>query len=354
MDIDNDDDVVLQVVPLDFQWPTVDPFLFCVHHDDDYPAGNDKMGPAASLAGRKLGMDFERKDGWRMYHGDVVPGFPQHPHRGFETVTLARRGFIDHSDSLGAAARFGRGDVQWMTAGKGVVHSEMFPLLSRDGPNPAELFQIWLNLPRKNKLVPPHFTMLWSQAIPSQRLVDEHGRATTVTVIAGRTPDGRTPPPPPPHSYASDPTSDLAIWTLRLAAGARFTLPATAATTLRAFYFFAGRTLRLANAELAVDHAAFVRGDADIVLENGDVEAEVLLLQGRPIGEPVAQHGPFVMNTAAEIRQAFFDYERTKFGGWPWPGDDPVHPRDAGRFARFVDGHVERPDELAGERRDET
>jgi redox-sensitive bicupin YhaK (pirin superfamily) len=341
----NDDEVVLQVVPLDFHWPTVDPFLFCAHHDDAYPAGNERMGPAASLAGRRIGMDFDVKDGWRMYHGAVVPGFPQHPHRGFETVTLARRGFVDHSDSLGAAARFGRGDVQWMTAGKGVVHSEMFPLLSRDGPNPAELFQIWLNLPKKNKLVPPHFKMLWSHTLPEQVVVDDAGRKTSISVVAGRTPDGRAPPSPPPHSYANDSTSDLAIWTLRLAAGARFTLPATAPTTLRAFYFFAGRTLTVADTKLTVNHAAFVRGDADIVIDNGDADAEVLLLQGRPLGEPVAQHGPFVMNSAAEIRQAFVDYERTKFGGWPWASDDPVHARDAGRFARFVDGSTERPDE---------
>ena len=83
------------------------PFLFCAHHDDAYPAGDGQMGPAASLAGRDIGQDFAGKDGWRMYHGDVVPGFPQHPHRGFETVTLVKRGLIDHSDSLGATARFG-------------------------------------------------------------------------------------------------------------------------------------------------------------------------------------------------------------------------------------------------------
>jgi redox-sensitive bicupin YhaK (pirin superfamily) len=98
------------------------------------PQGNAQFGPDASLAGRDIGSDFEGKDGWRMYHGDVVPGFPQHPHRGFETVTIVRAGYIDHSDSLGAAARFGMGDVQWLTAGAGVVHSEMFPLLDRNGP----------------------------------------------------------------------------------------------------------------------------------------------------------------------------------------------------------------------------
>ena len=78
-------------------------------------------------------MDFAGIDGWSMYHGREVPGFPPHPHRGFETVTFVRKGLIDHADSLGAAARFGRGDVQWLTAGGGIVHSEMFPLLDRDG-----------------------------------------------------------------------------------------------------------------------------------------------------------------------------------------------------------------------------
>src|SRR5688572_14326395 len=141
-------DPVTAVIPLEFPWQTRDPFLFCAHHDDHYPAGNDRMGPPpASLAGRNIGSDFELRDGWRMYHGDVVPGFPQHPHRGFETVTIVRRGMLDHSDSLGAAARFGGGDAQWLTAGKGILHAEMFPLLKPDRDNPLELFQIWLNLP---------------------------------------------------------------------------------------------------------------------------------------------------------------------------------------------------------------
>ena len=151
-------------------WPTLDPFLFCVHHLDEYPAGDDALRPKASLAGRSIGHDFSGKDGWSMYHGDGVPGFPQHPHRGFETVTVARQGFIDHSDSLGAAARFGEGDLQWMTAGKGVVHSEMFPLLKENADNPTELFQIWLNLPAASKMVEPHFSMFWAGAIPRQEM----------------------------------------------------------------------------------------------------------------------------------------------------------------------------------------
>ncbi len=123
---------IIQQRRLGFTWDTVDPFLLCVHHDDAYPRGNGQLGPDASLAGRDIGQDFAGKDGWRMYHGRTVPGFPSHPHRGFETVTIVRKGFIDHADSLGAAARFGNGDVQWLTAGRGVVHSEMFPLLQTD------------------------------------------------------------------------------------------------------------------------------------------------------------------------------------------------------------------------------
>ncbi len=334
------DDLVLATQPLGFPWVTADPFLFCVHHDDAYPRGNERMGPAASLAGRNLGMDFEGKDGWRMYHGDVVPGFPQHPHRGFETVTVARRGYIDHSDSLGATARFGKGDTQWMTAGAGIVHSEMFPLLARDAANPVELFQIWLNLPAADKMVEPHFAMLWGTQIPTVTSHDEAGRATDVTVVAGRLGDA-VPPAPPPRSWAARPDTDVAIWTIKLAPEARWTAPAAAATSNRTLYLFRGAHVQLGGRTIKPGVAIRVRPDAPLTLTNGGAEAELLLLQGRPIREPVVQHGPFVMNTAAEIHQAMQDYRRTQFGGWPWPSDGPVHDRDAGRFAVHADGRRE-------------
>ena len=88
-------------LPVTGPWPTVDPFLFCVHHNDKFPVGDGKLGPKASLAGRNIGSDFSNRDGWSMYHGDSVPGFPRHPHRGFETVTIVERGLVDHADSLG-------------------------------------------------------------------------------------------------------------------------------------------------------------------------------------------------------------------------------------------------------------
>jgi redox-sensitive bicupin YhaK (pirin superfamily) len=336
------DSPVLETRPLGFPWETADPFLFCVHHDDAYPAGNERMGPAVSLAGRPLGQDFEIKAGFRMYHGAVVPGFPQHPHRGFETVTIARRGYIDHSDSLGAAARFGSGDVQWLTAGGGIVHSEMFPLLEREKANPVELFQIWLNLPRADKLVAPHFAMLWNHDIPRAVFRDPAGRVTDITVVAGAIDDKRAPSPPP-RSWASRADTDVAIWCIRMDAGATWMLPPAARSdTSRVLYFFRGPTLRVADRTVQVKTAIAVRSDVPVELQAGDAECEILMLQGRPIGEPVAQHGPFVMNSRTEIQQAIVDYQRTRFGGWPWPADDPVHAREEGRFARHADGKVER------------
>lgn len=335
------DDPVLQEVRLGAQWPTIDPFLFCAHHRDHYPAGNDRLGPAATLDGREIGMDFAGRDGWNMYHGAVVPGFPQHPHRGFETVTFVRRGLIDHSDSLGATARFGRGDVQWMTAGRGVVHSEMFPLVDDTDDNPLELFQIWLNLPASDKLVDPYFTMLWAEHLPSV-VTGADGAAARVTVIAG-TFGGRSAPPPPPNSWAARPESDLAILHLDLDDGAELTLDAVDPDTVRTLYVFEGGGISVSGHPVAGSSGALVRSDVALRLRTTAGPVEALLLQGRPIAEPVARYGPFVMNSEAEIEQAFADFRSTGFGGWPWDRDDPVHARDRGRFAVHPDGRREEP-----------
>ena len=332
----------MKIEPLGFPWRTPDPFLFCVHHDDAYPLGDEHMAPVASLAGREMGADFSGKEGFSMYHGTVVPGFPAHPHCGFETVTIVRRGLVDHADSLGAAARYGRGDVQWLTTGRGVVHAEMFPLVEREQGNPLELFQIWLNLPRASKRAAPHFAMFWAPDVPRRVVKDGEGRATEVTVIAGRY-DDASPLAPPPESWAARDESDVAIWTLKLAPRARFTVPPARAGTNRTLYFFRGRSLRIADREVGVRHAITPRADEALELENGSEESELLMLQGRPIGEPVAQHGPFVACSMAEIQSAVAEYRRTQFGGWPWSDDAPVHARDEGRFARHVDGRVERP-----------
>jgi len=334
---------ILRVSPLGTPpWETPNPFLFCVHHVDHYPKGNDALGPVASLAGRQIGQDFAGKDGWNMYHGERVPGFPVHPHRGFETVTVVRRGLVDHSDSLGAQARYGEGDVQWLTAGAGIQHAEMFPLVHRDRDNPLELFQIWLNLPAADKMAPPHFKMFWADAVP----VVAPAPGISVTLVAGAL-DGVAPPSPPPHSYASRPGSDVAIWTMRLAAGSSWTMPAAVTGANRFLYFFAGKSLRVAGTAVPEPMLVVVDAGEALLLEAADSPVELLLLQGRPIGEPVAQYGPFVMNTRAELQQAFADYQRTQFGGWPWGATDPVNGREE-RFARQPDGSVERPSGIAG------
>ena len=334
-------DPIIAVEPLAFPWQTKDPFLVCVHHVDNYPKGNDRLGPAASLAGRDIGQDFAGKDGWRMYHGEAVPGFPQHPHRGFETVTFVREGYIDHSDSLGAIARFGRGDVQWLTAGAGIVHSEMFPLLDANEPNRLELFQIWLNLPARRKFAPPYFTMFWDPDMPRYRETDANGRRVEVTLVAGAL-GGLQPPAPPPDSWAARVDADVAIWSIRLESDAAWTIPAARdAGIVRTLYFFAGPKLDVAGRVVTQPSAIEVAGDRPVRVAALAGPVEILVLQGRPIAEPVAQYGPFVMNSRAELEQAFADYRRTQFGGWPFAQNEPVHPRQRGRFARHADGRVE-------------
>ena len=334
-------DVVRQTFELGPQWPTIDPFLFVAHHHDDYPAGDGRLGPNARLDGREIGMDFSGRDGWSMYHGQRVPGFPQHPHRGFETVTYVRRGHVDHADSLGATARFGQGDTQWMTAGKGIQHAEMFPLLDTDNPNPLELFQIWLNLPAADKFVEPYFTMLWDHTIPRLVEKDSAGRRTEVTVIAGDLDDADAPAPPP-DSWAGRADADVAIWHISMEGGARWRLPAAAGSdTRRVLYAFEGSSVEIEGETVEAGTGALAdAGDACSRIAGPD-GIELMMLQGRPIGEPIARYGPFVMNTNAEIQEAYSDYQATQFGGWPWDGPAPDHGQGARRFAIHADGRRE-------------
>ena len=222
----------------------------------------------------------------------------------------------------------------------------MFPLLDRTGPNPCELFQIWLNLPAADKMVEPYFTMFWDEDIPRHVVTDTEGRSAEVTVIAGSL-AGLQAPPPPPSSWASRAEADLAIWHLVAEPRASWSVPPGAsADTVRTLYVFEG-SVHIGEHHLEASTGAVLRADEPVEVVGGPYGAEALVLQGRPIGEPVAQYGPFVMNDQAEIDEAFADYRRTGFGGWPWPTDDPVHPRDAGRFARHADGHLEQPSRVS-------
>jgi redox-sensitive bicupin YhaK (pirin superfamily) len=226
----------------------------------------------------------------------------------------------------------------------------MFPLVARSAPNPLELFQIWLNLPAADKMVEPYFTMFWDGDMP---VVDRGG--ARITVIAGSLPDGdggegdgrAEAPAPPPDSYAAHADADVAILHIQLDPGATWTLPAAAGPeTARVLYVFEGDTesaVDIAGTLVDNDTGVVVDPTVDVELRAGVRQVEVLVLQGHPLGEPVAQQGPFVMTTQDEIRQAFLDYQRTGFGGWPWSEDGPTHAPDRGRFAQHVDGRVEEP-----------
>ena len=331
---------IISVNPLGFPWETQDPFLFCAHHRDEYPVGNQDMGPNTSLDGRNIGQDFVVKDGWRMYHGNVVPGFPYHPHRGFETVTIAKEGFVDHSDSLGASGRFGAGDVQWMTAGKGVQHSEMFPLLSKEKENPLEIFQVWLNLPKKDKFVEPHFKMLWREDIPVMNHTDTRGKKTKIDIIAGNI--GKLNAlNPTPSSWAAITDHEVLILTVKIEAHGNWVLPKSNNKVNRNLYFYRGDNLLIDDVNVPSYHTIEVNSIEDIELTAGSQDCYLLILQGKPIEEPVVQYGPFVMNTEDEIREAYRDYRKTQFGGWPWPKHEQVHNSSLGRFAKHANGREE-------------
>lgn len=333
---------ILQIKPLGFLWDTQDPFLFCAYHRDEFPKGDGQLKIAAKeLKGRRVGQDFTTKNGFRMYHGNQVPGFPYHPHRGFETISINKEGYVDHTDSLGGAGRFGAGDVQWMTAGKGIQHSEMFPLINENKGNPAELFQVWINLPKVNKFVEPHFKMLWEDMIPLIKAVDDNGSVTEINLIAGNL-NGVSAPSPTPDSWAANPENGVSVMTIKMAANASYELPAaTIAGVHRTLYFYKGKGISIDNQIINKFHSIRVKANEALVLENGNADGYLLLLEGKPIDEPVAQHGPFVMNTQSEIHEAFSDYQLTQFGGWPWPNKEHVHPKSKGRFALHADGREE-------------
>ena len=331
---------ILQNKPLPKAGPfeTFDPLLFCVYHKDQYPAGNGKMEVPGVIGN---GQDFDPTSPYRMYHGSKVPGFPQHPHRGFETITATITGLIDHADSAGNGGRYGDGDLQWMTAGRGIVHSEMFPLLKEDTDNPTRFFQIWLNLPSQSKMVPPAFEMFWGETIPVY--TTEDGKASA-TLFVGHDYFGvdKNPNKPPPDSWASDPSNDVVICHMTISPGGKLTLPrAHEKDVSRSLYYIEGKTNEVVVDGESLSSKVALTLDPNVeetvleVPESASGPAEFLMLQGKPIEEPVAQYGPFVMNTQTEIMQAFNDYQSTQFGGWPWPRDDMVFPKEKGRFALF-------------------
>lgn len=333
--------LILGITKIGFHWDMESPFIFCAHHRDAYPRGNMNMGPDVSLKGRKIGSDFSAKDGFSMYHGDVVPGFPEHPHRGFETVTIVLEGVIDHFDSKGAYGRYSNGDVQWLTTGKGCQHCEMFPLINQDKENTLELFQVWLNLPKKNKFVEPNYKMLWREDIPVFDMIDNNNNKVSIRLISGQI-GGRDALDPTPNSWASDRNNKVGIMIIKMDSNSKLKLEKGSQTMSRNLYFYKGEgSIRIGDKDIPSSNRIRLNAGDELEIQNLDKISYLLLLEGEKIDEPVVQYGPFVMNSEEEIYQAIQDFRQTRFGGWQWDIPDPVNNIDVGRFARYIDGNEE-------------
>ncbi|MCA3242757.1 MAG: pirin family protein [Rubrivivax sp.] len=235
--------------------------------------------------------------------GDYIGGFPDHPHRGFETITYMLEGRMRHRDSAGNEGLLVPGSVQWMTAGRGVIHSEM----PEQQEGAMEGFQLWLNLPGKTKMQPP-----WYRDIASSEIPEWHAEGVTVRVIAGAT-----------HGVAGAvqraDTEPLYL-DVHLAPGARFEQPLP--TTHNAFAYVYRGSLAVAGTAVRRGRMAIFAnprpdfsvgatagaGPDGVLLEAGDEGAKAILIAGRPLREPIAQHGPFVMNTQQELYQAVEDF----------------------------------------------
>ena len=226
--------------------------------------------------------------------GDYIGGFPDHPHRGFETITYMLAGRMRHRDSAGNEGLLEPGGVQWMTAGRGVIHSEM----PEQAEGRMEGFQLWLNLPARDKLREP-----WYRDIPSAQIPEARGDGALARVIAGRAlgVDG---------AMQREHTEPIYL-DVDLAPGALLSQPLPA--THNAFVYVYRGALSIAGTEVPTQRMAILKNGAGFdgtVLTAGAAGAKAILVAGRPLNEPIAQYGPFVMNTNEEIFQAVEDFRR--------------------------------------------
>jgi redox-sensitive bicupin YhaK (pirin superfamily) len=224
----------------------------------------------------------------------------QHPHRGFETVTIVYKGEVEHRDSTGAGGTIGPGDVQWMTAAKGIIHEEFHSEAFARSGGALEMVQLWVNLPAKDKMTDAGYQTILDGDIPTLPLADNAG---SLRLIAGEF-DGVKGP--------ARTFTPIDVWDMRLNAGRSVTLDLHAG---RNTVVVLRGTLRINGTEVAREGqlALFERDGTQLRLESSD-DAMVLLLSGEPIDEPIVGHGPFVMNTEQEIHQAFADYQSGQFG----------------------------------------
>ena len=228
-------------------------------------------------------------------------GVGAHPHKGFETVTIVYAGEVEHRDSTGAGGVIGPGDVQWMTAASGIVHEEFHSSAFAAKGGDFEMVQLWVNLPAKDKSAKPGYQTLLDADIPTVSLADGAG---TLRVIAGG------------HGAAKGPArtfTPINIWDVRLSAGKTVSLDVPEGHTLSVLVLKG--TVEVNGQEIAREAQMVLLGQTGggVTLEANN-EAKLLVLTGEPIHEPVVAHGPFVMNTVGEIKQAMRDFQAGKFG----------------------------------------
>ena len=328
---------VLKVQAINMHWDTEDPFFFVSHHCDEYPKGNAQQAPPLEMiGGRNLGRDYKRIFGFRMYHGKVVPGFPIHAHWGYETITMASKGYIDHFDSLGNEGRFGNGDVQWISAGDLYFHNEMYPLVHDDDTNHNEITQIMINLPLKDKGTQPEVRTMWSEEIPvSSR------EGYTVKVIAGEF-EGVCALPHNAVSWATDPDNHVKILRIAIGPNASITLPRTEDGVNRNLYSAEGNGLSI-DGENYDAFKRFKLSNDEVNITNGDTEGVLWLLEGRPIDERMSSFGPIILDTDKNVRKALNVLREEELKRWHWGLVDRTQPKGTGRFIRFHDGREEFP-----------
>lgn len=229
-------------------------------------------------------------------------GVGQHPHKGFETVTIAYHGEVAHRDSSGGGGIIYEGDVQWMTAGSGIIHEEFHSENFSKQGGLFEMVQLWVNLPAKDKNTPPRYQHLAKAGIPVVELPDEAGR---LRLIAGEYKGVKG---------AADTFTEMNVWDIVLNAGKKAVLEIPEAHNLSMVVLRGNVTLNGKEQAGAEQLVGFEKSGGNVHIEAGSEEVKILLLSGVPIDEPVVGYGPFVMNTAEEIRQAISDFKSGKFG----------------------------------------
>jgi redox-sensitive bicupin YhaK (pirin superfamily) len=228
-------------------------------------------------------------------------GVGQHPHRGFETVTIVYQGEVAHRDSSGNSGVIGPGDVQWMTAASGILHEEYHSEDFARAGGTLDMVQLWVNLPARDKMAPPRYQAITSDTIPDVALPDGAG---SLRVIAGRY-DG--------HDGPARTFSPINVWDIRLQAGAAVALPAEAGWNTAVVVLHGAATVN-GDTPLRDEQMAVLERSGSGLQLKADTDAVLLLLSGEPIAEPVVGYGPFVMNTQQQIAEAIADFNSGRFG----------------------------------------